>query len=161
MRKSSAVKSPAVARRLVVLAFLAAGCGLGQAPHMAVGSECIQGDVTLQLEAGITTACASYLPAVVGYYEEYVAKFGEVGPVTVRMRATNDLRTTGVSEKFVVGGHTYDGAVVDVIQDGTLYVAHEVRHVQLGGGHSGWCVVYAPWSKAVVGWDQDDYLGCH
>ena len=114
MRKSSAVKSPAVARRLIVLAFLAAGCGLGQAPHMAVGSECSQGDVTLQLEAGITTACASYITAV-----------------------------------------------VDVIQDGTLYVAHEVRHVQLGGGHSGWCVVYAPWSKAVVGWDQDDYLGCH
>ena len=149
---------------LVVLAlgFLLTGCGFKDAPPMVPESTCALADLTVEIEAGADTASCDYVARVLtGYRELYERRFGHVdmSDRPVRMRATNDLRTVGVSADFKVGGETYTDAI-DLVAYGYIALPHEMHHVQNGPGHGGWCDDFAPWSKVVLGWNQDAYLGC-
>ena len=149
-------------RSAPVLLLLLVACG-NAAPKMAVGQTCTSGDLTVELEQGydpIAADCAANAGWLRNYEDEYDARFGHQGWVTVRLRVTTDLRTTGVSSDFVVGGHTYDDGVIDLARAMLEALPHELNHVRTGTTHLGWCRDYEPWSEAVLGWNQGAYLGC-
>jgi hypothetical protein len=138
---------------------------------MKVASTCADGALTVELEAGhfmLTGSpaanagiCDAIRSIVSTYRDEYELRFGHqrLTRSPVRIRATEDLRATGIQASYVVTGHTYDDAV-DLAQSAWESLPHELNPVRTGPGHAGWCADYEPWSEEVLGIDQRSYLGC-
>ena len=128
---------------------------------MRVGSECQFGDTVVQVEQGSSLACSAVLPALQGFRDAYQERFGRVdlGGRAIRVRNTGDLRTTGLSMDTGIGGETYADAI-DLAGTCLECLPHEMNHARKGPGHSGWCLDFAPWTRDVLGWNQDAYLGC-
>jgi hypothetical protein len=132
----------------------------GSAPDtIQVTASCVSpSGVAVQMEAGINAACDSLATAVDTFRSFYEERWGAVDMAGWVVR----IRTTPQRDGDA-GLTLHDAKTLDIAVDGFVYLPHELRHVQLGpssDGHSGWCADYAPWSKAVLGDDEDAYLGC-
>lgn len=150
--------------------WLCVACSLG-APPMKTAATCSSGDLTVQMEAGHflltedpktnSTVCDGIQMVLSNYRDEYSLRFGreDLAEIPIRIRATDDLRTTGIESPFNVSGHTYDDAI-DLAQSAWDSLPHELNHVRAGPGHSGWCVDYEPWSEQILGINQRSYLQC-
>ncbi len=138
---------------------------------MSVATTCARGDLSIEIEDGHSLLtgdpsvdgreCMALAAALRHYREEYELRFGRVNltNVTIRLRAADDLRTTGVESQFTVSGHTY-GDAIDLAGAGLEAFPHELNHLRTGLGHDGWCLDYEPWSEEVLGINQRGYLGC-
>ena len=150
--------------------WLCIACSPG-APPMQVAATCSSGDLTVQIEAGhfllsedprtASAVCEGIRMMLVSYREAYAVRFGnqDLRGIPVRIRSTDDLRTTGIESPLGVSGHTY-GDAIDLAELAWNSLPHELNHLRTGPGHTGWCADFEPWSEEVLGINQRSYLHC-
>ncbi|HZX43371.1 MAG TPA: hypothetical protein VFE93_16140 [Myxococcaceae bacterium] len=137
---------------------------------MPIAVACSSGDLTLEIETGSDVlqtmstereCCLSQLDSLSFLRGLYETRFGhlDLRGWLVRIRATDDLRNTGLDVDYSVAGHTYSDAI-DLAAHENTSLPHELNHVRRGSGHGGWCADFEPWSEQVLGIDQREYLGC-
>ena len=101
------------------------------------------------------------IQAVAGSLVEYRATYEErFGPVdlngrVVRIRAEAIPDSDGLAHR----GMTYSDTI-DLQSDNFNAFPHELHHLEVGRGHSGWCVDFEPWEEQTLGVEERAYLGC-
>lgn len=144
----------------LALALLLVGCGGSIAPPMTPAAQCKSSTgITIQLEsvpAGTNGLCAWTATMVDGLRARYEERWGALAldGWAVRIRTSADFSGDHLGTTWP------DSRTIDLVDGQWIVLPHELNHVRMGEGHSGWCAEFEPWEEAELGLNERAYLGC-
>ena len=136
------------------------GCAHFLAPEpIDDGQVCYTREVKVQIERGMDFDCQIVAQKLTDLRDVYERRFGRMDLTGFTIRLVKRITTFTPPDGATVVGFSYlDNRTIDVITVWAL--PHELHHFKRGAGHVGWCEDFGPFSREVLHWDEDAYLGC-